>query len=391
MFSNVCDQISLGELIRSGHLVTPRTFVVDVGVQNRLSDVRQLGSDFDMNAVDQIMNQRPVNDAVVDKWLELGEDRQTVVFCSTVKHAEAVTEAFIQRNVTAKTITGELSGLQRSTILEAYRKGDVRVIINVQVLTEGWDHPPTSCVVLLRPSSAKSTMIQMVGRGLRTVNTEQHPGIIKDDCIILDFGTSSILHGTLEQDVSLDGIETEGVTLSMVCPECAAEIPLGSTECPICGHSLRSEIKKSSPELVSTIEMMEIDLLNRSSFEWVNLFDDHSAFMSTGFSAWGGVFFYEGHWYSVGGKKGKLPRVLTIGKHITCLAAADDWLNQNEDEEAAHKTRNWLREEPTEKQISILPRELKLDFNLTRYDASAHITFKLNREKIRNLIVKGES
>ena len=213
VFSNVSDQITLAELIRSGHLVTPRTFVIDVGVKNQLSSVRKVGSDFDMNAVDQIMNQRPINGAVVDQWLEKGENRQTVVFCSTVQHAEAVTEAFQDRDVKAATITGQLSHMERNSILERYANNEINVIVNVQVLTEGWDHPPTSCVVLLRPSSAKSTMIQMVGRGLRTVNSDEYPEFIKSDCIILDFGTSSLMHGTLEQDVNLDGVETEGIAL----------------------------------------------------------------------------------------------------------------------------------------------------------------------------------
>ena len=386
VFSHVCDQISLGELIRSGHLVTPRTFVIDVGVKTQLSDVKKLGADFDMTAVDQIMNQRPINNAVVDQWLEKGENRQTVVFCSTVQHAEAITQAFINRDVSAETITGQLASSERSNILERYARGDVRVIVNVQVLTEGWDHPPTSCVVLLRPSSAKSTMIQMVGRGLRTVNSEHHPGVIKSDCIILDFGTSSILHGTLEQDVNLDGVETEGISLTMTCPECNAVVPLASQECPMCGCNFRTEKNKAAPELVSSIEMMEINLLNRSSFEWVNLFEDHSAFISAGFNAWGGVFFYLGHWYSIGGKKGISPKVLSVGKHINALAAADDWLNQNETQDAAHKTKTWLNEEPTEKQVSILENPMKLDFNLTRYGASAHITFQLNKERIESLI-----
>jgi len=254
------------------------------------------------------------------------------------------------------------------------------------VLTEGWDHPPTSCVVLLRPCSAKSTMMQMVGRGLRIVNSDEHPGVIKSDCIILDFGTSSLMHGTLEQDISLDGVETDGLTLSMNCPECEAEIPLSSVECPICGHSLRSDKKSNAPDLVSSVEMMEINLLSRSSFEWVNLFEDHSAFISTGFNAWGGVFFHDGNWYALGGKKDSQPKILSIGQHITGLAAADDWLNENETEDSAHKTSGWLSQEPTEKQISILPDEYKLDFNLTRYKASAHITFQVNKEKVRELI-----
>jgi superfamily II DNA or RNA helicase len=67
------------------------------------------------------------------------------------------------------------------------------VVVNVAVLTEGYDFTPTSCVVLLRPSSHKSTLTQMIGRGLRTVDPEEHPGVIKTDCVVLDFGTATLL------------------------------------------------------------------------------------------------------------------------------------------------------------------------------------------------------
>ena len=148
VFSNVCDQITLGELIRAGHLVPPRTFVIDVGVKEQLSSVQESGSDFDMDAVDQIMNQRPINEAVVEQWEQKCENRKTVVFCSTVKHAEAVTESFLKKGINAATITGELQSSIRKQILDDYSAGKIQVIVNVQVLTEGWDHPPTSCVVL---------------------------------------------------------------------------------------------------------------------------------------------------------------------------------------------------------------------------------------------------
>lgn len=386
VFSNVADQISLGELIRSGHLVTPRTFVVDVGVKNELSKVKTSGADYDMVAVDKIMNQRPINDAVVEQWLEKAENRKTVVFCSTVAHAEAVVATFNDHGISAVIITGQMSYEERNKNLLAYSEGKSNVIVNVQVLTEGWDHPPTSCVVLLRPSSAKSTMIQMVGRGLRTVNSQEHPSVVKNNCIILDFGTSSYIHGTLEQDIDLDGILETDDPLTMNCPSCAAQIPLASYECPICGHELRDARELATKEIVTSVEMMEINLLNRSSFEWVELFDDKSAFLSTGFNAWAGVFQLEGNWYSVGGKQNSPLRILTIGERIVCLAAADDWLNENETEETAYKTRKWLNEQPTEKQISVLPKESKLDFNLTRYQASAHITFQTNKSDIQNTI-----
>ncbi|HJN25693.1 MAG TPA: DEAD/DEAH box helicase, partial [Rhodospirillales bacterium] len=158
VFSNVADQISIGELIASGHLVPPRTFVIDVGAQEALQSVSKTIDDFDMKAVDAIMNKAPITDAVIRHWQEKAGDRQTVVFCSTVDHARNVRDAFTAAGVSAEMIYGDMGTGERRSALLAYENGDVQVIINVAVLTEGWDHQPTSCIILLRPSSYKSTM-----------------------------------------------------------------------------------------------------------------------------------------------------------------------------------------------------------------------------------------
>jgi len=236
VFDNVADQVRLGELIASGHLVPPRTFVIDVGVQDKLRAVRKTVSDFDMAEVAEIMDRAPITDEVIRHWQEKANDRPTVVFCSTVAHAAHVAEAFNAAGIPTGLIHGDLPGEERRAILEAFARGEIRVITNVAVLTEGWDDPPTSCVVLLRPSSYKSTMIQMVGRGLRTVDPAEFPGVVKTDCIVLDFGTSSLTHGTLEQDADLDGKTETGDAPTKTCPSCKADIPLACRECPICGE-----------------------------------------------------------------------------------------------------------------------------------------------------------
>ncbi len=201
VFSNVADQIMMGELIGSGHLVRPHTFVVDVGAREALRKVRRTAADFDMAEVAAIMNTAPITEAVIKHWREKASDRQTAIFCSTVDHARNVRDAFVAAGIDAGMIWGEMPESERRDVLAAYRRADIQVVVNVAVLTEGWDHPPTSCVVLLRPSSYKSTMIQMVGRGLRTIDPAEFPGVIKTDCIVLDFGISSLMHGTLEQDI----------------------------------------------------------------------------------------------------------------------------------------------------------------------------------------------
>ena len=86
--------------------------------------------------------------------------------------------------------------------------------------------------MLLRPSSYKSTMLQMVGRGLRTVSPEEHPGLTKTDCIVLDFGTSTLMHGSLEQDVDLNGREPSSEAPTKNCRDCGAIVPLATIEYP---------------------------------------------------------------------------------------------------------------------------------------------------------------
>jgi hypothetical protein len=132
--------------------------------------------------------------------------------------------------------------------------------------------------------------------------------------------------------------------------------------------------------------MTEIDLLERSSFAWVDLFGTDDALMAAGFNGWGGIFWKNGVWYAIGGAKGVRPHLLGIGERTVCLAQADDWLNTHETDESAFKTRGWLGQPPTEKQLKYLPPECRHDFGLTRYRASALMTFGFNKQGISQLI-----
>lgn len=382
VFSNVADQISLAELIQTGHLVPPRTFVVDVGTQAALAEVKRSADDFDMHEVDAIMNRKVITEAVVKHWLTHAGKRKTVVFCSTVDHANNVAKAFRQAEVNSVVVHGALSKAERESALNQFATGQAQVIVNVSVLTEGYDHPPIDCVVLLRPSSYKSTLIQMIGRGLRTVDPEEYPGVSKSDCIVLDFGTSTLMHGSLEQDAKLDGHQGSGHAPTKTCPACDAEVPLSSMECALCGHVWERTTDGEKTELTEFV-MSEVDLLKRSSFRWSDLFGDDTALMATGFSAWAGVFYLNGQWFAVGGGKGLGTHLLSIGERTLGIAAADDWLNEHENEEAARKSRTWLSQSVTQQQLKYLPAGYQQDFGLTRYQASCLITFRFNKRAIQ--------
>jgi superfamily II DNA or RNA helicase len=276
VFSNIADQIRISELIASGHLVPPKTYIIDVGTQGDLSKVKKTAGDFDMKAVEEIMNKSLITEEVFFKWQKYAPQRKTVIFCSTVTHAISVKEAFDKNGIKTVLIHGGLTDLERQTALYDYEKGKAQVIVNVSVLTEGWDYQPTSCVILLRPSSFKSTMIQMIGRGLRVIDSELHPQVKKQDCIILDFGTSSLTHGCLEIDAKLEISkkldQKKQPAPQKECFSCGTFVPASCITCPLCEANFKENIEAVAKRELTDFEMSEIDLLTkRSNFKWCDL------------------------------------------------------------------------------------------------------------------------
>ena len=395
-FDNVADQITIGELIAAGHLVKPRCFVIDTGTREELGKVRKTPSDFDMSEVEAIMNKRPINDKIVEKWKELAGDRQTVVFASKVSHAEDLCAAFNEAGVPAVLIHGELAGQERKERLAAYDKGKYRVVVNVAVLTEGWDHQPTSCVVLARPCSFKSTMIQMVGRGLRTVDPERYPGVKKDDCIVIDFGYSLLTHRDIEQESTIanDAPPKE-------CPSCAAAVPDAVGECPICGwewprledsgDSDDPAGEGSAPDLSEDLEdfvLTEIDLMKQSPFRWEDFFDARVT-IANGLDAWVACVLFRGRWVAVGGSKETGVRIVADhAERVMCLAHADDFLREHGSSDGARKSKRWLRLPATDKQLDFLGLPPMAGMGMNRYRASCAIQWTIMERAIKNKLMR---
>ena len=391
IFSNVCDQIRISELIASGHLVPPKTYIIDVGTQKDLGKVRKTAGDFDMSEVEKIMNKSPITDSVFSKWQQYAKDRKTVIFCSTVKHAISVAEAFNNNGIKTSLVHGGLSDNERKIALAEYEKAKAQVIVNVSVLTEGWDYQPTSCVILLRPSSFKSTMIQMIGRGLRVIDPEIYPNITKENCIILDFGTSSLTHGCLEVDANLENNKKSDKkkqpNSQKNCFECNALIALAVKECPLCGADLSVAEQEEKKSELTDFEMTEIDLLTkRSNFLWCDLFNDKSSFMASGFNAFAGVFLLNDSWNAVAGSEVFGIKIIATGSKQICLAKADDFLNEYETYENAYKSKKWLNQPASIKQLNCLPNQYRNDFSITKYKAANLLKFYFNKSVIRKLL-----
>jgi len=388
VFTNCSHQIEISTLIREGFLVPPKTYVIDVGVQDELRQVRKTISDFDMAEVESIMNRRAINQRVVEEWDAKAGDRQTIVFCSTVQHAEDLCQEFVDYGINAKTVTGETPKDKREQILSDLTSGIVQVVVNVAVLTEGFDAPPVSCVILTRPCSYKATMVQMIGRGLRTVDQEEFPGVVKSDCIVMDFGTSVLTHGSLDDAVDLDGQQANGSGEAPVkiCSNCESEIPLNVRECPICGH----EIERPEAEILEDFILTEVDLMNRSPFRWIDLFGTGACLAAAGFNGFALIAEVDGLCMAIVKKNKGKTRVISIGTKRQVMASADDFMRQNESGDTANKTKRWLNDSPSQKQRDLLAQHgvvvSALDFSWTKYRAACMLNYVWNKRFVDNIV-----
>lgn len=191
--------------------------------------------------------------------------------------------------------------------------------------------------------------------------------------------------------VRLDAEEEEpGTAPYKICPDCQAELPLGTSACPFCGHVWLREARQK--RVLDTFDLTEIDLLNRSPFRWCDLFGDDHALVASGFDAWAGVFFDGMHWHAVGRPRQGRLRHLAVGDRPQVLAAADDFLRQVESTDAASKSRGWLSQPASLKQQDLLRRagypDASLDFGLSKYAANCHLNFLWSRDAIRTAVFR---
>lgn len=393
-FNNVADVITLEELIRYGFLVPPRGMVIDLGTQESLSHVKKTANDYDQSEVEAIQNTTINNIMVVDKWKELASDRSTVVFCSTVQHAIDIRDAFRDAGIVADTVHGNTPKEERAAILKAFDKGEIQIVTNAMILTEGWDSQRCSCAVLLRISSHKSMVIQMVGRALRTVDQSIHPGLIKKDALIMDFGISLLTHGDLAVNAKLkhDKDPSEEEKRKKSCPDCKAELPIQVKACPLCGYSFKIEVlEDGSYDEVEELRLIEIDLVNKSPFKWYNLFESGRAMIASGISAWACVCSPDDEsWYTIGYFESKTA-LLSVSSKLSAISTADDFMRKNESSSSSKKAAAWRKMAATDKQrLNLAKLQVFANDSLSplidRGEAAAKLTFCFFRHKIEHLM-----
>lgn len=194
VWQNVVFTRDISWAVRKGYLVQPIGYRLEIEVKDRVDwegpdHIQRSWStggtgtfSFVSDALDAQLCDSIAPERIVEKWQELAAGRQTIVFAPLVRSAKKIRNAFAAAGVAAVVVHGDMDDSLRRGTIRAFKNGDLQVLVNAMVLTEGFDHPGVSCVIVARPTKSRPLFIQMAGRGLR-----RQPGIpVEDqDCILI--------------------------------------------------------------------------------------------------------------------------------------------------------------------------------------------------------------
>jgi ribonuclease E len=166
----------------------------------------EIDTEFDQDELAKLLDQQPFNMAVANLYKTRFNGVPGVVYAAGVRHAYNLAEAFRAENIKAQAVSGETPKRELVEILARYERGDIDVLINAQLLAEGWNSPRATVCVHLAPTASKRIYQQRVGRV-----TRRHPG--KEAGLVVDFVHPATkhddpvvtLHSLLDRDVYRGG------------------------------------------------------------------------------------------------------------------------------------------------------------------------------------------
>ena len=183
LFDVLVQSWDVPEFISKGRLATyDFVSIKSDGVTQRLIDSLQkrgADGDYQNKEMDMLLNKKPSIERLYQSLEEFGKDRKGIVYAINISHAQKITKLYQENGVKAIAIDSKTPATERQQDIEAFKKGDIQVLVNVDIFSEGFDCPDVEFVQLARPTLSLAKYLQMVGRGLRVAKG-------KKNCVIID-------------------------------------------------------------------------------------------------------------------------------------------------------------------------------------------------------------
>lgn len=243
---DVFDHMILGptvrELIGQGALC-PYKYYAPTTID--MTGVRSQMGDFARGETLKVVDRPSITGSAVSEYRKLLSGKRAAIFCVSVEHSEHVAAQFREAGIPAASLDGKMDRPLRRSLVSRFKSGDIKILTNCSIITEGFDLPAMDGVILLRPTMSLSLFLQMVGRSLRPYENKNH-------AVILDHVGNIQRHGLpcADREWSLNtGIKptrkaTDSGPPVKICERCFGAQPSGKPSCIYCNHVFESKTRK---------------------------------------------------------------------------------------------------------------------------------------------------
>lgn len=211
-FKKCLFELPLRTMIDQGYLTAPVQIDAPVAAYD-FSELRPDSSSnrFQLKEIEAILkDQHRITPVIIKNIVELSKDRRgAIIFTASVRHAEEILK-ILPHKISALVI-GDTPGEDREEILRRFKSQEIKYLVNVSVLTTGFDAPHVDLIAILRPTESVSLYQQIVGRGLRLFEG-------KEDCLILDY--TGVPHDIFTPEIEDRRPHEDAVAVKVRCPQC---------------------------------------------------------------------------------------------------------------------------------------------------------------------------
>lgn len=153
----------------------------DSATQRLINSLKKRGADGDyqLKEMDMVLNKRPGIERLYRSVIQFAKDRKGIVYAISIDHARKIAEYYREQGIEAVAIDSKTEEGERRSLISRFKDGDIRILVNVDIFSEGFDCPDVEFIQLARPTLSLAKYLQMVGRGLRVAEG-------KRNCVILD-------------------------------------------------------------------------------------------------------------------------------------------------------------------------------------------------------------
>lgn len=244
LFHSIASSITLCDMLKAGWLC-PLKAVTNHSIHISSEHMKKTGDDFRLKDISAAFDDE-VTQACVEAIVPAVEGRRSImIYCSTIEHAERTADMLREHSQEpVELVHSEMNKQQRDSAMQRFTTFRSRFMVNVAVLTTGFDHPATDAIVLMRNTSSPVLYVQIAGRGMRRYdsevgNTLPHHGD-KEDCLWMDFTDTTLRMGPVDQVTGREAPEKKKKRKpsKKTCPACQRDdLAPACRLCPSCGHA----------------------------------------------------------------------------------------------------------------------------------------------------------